>query len=48
MSWWQVLLLCWLFYMLGFATAALMQIARDDDEFRERNHKAMRSGVNDD
>lgn len=30
MSWWQVLLLCWVFYMLGFLTAALMSAARDD------------------
>jgi hypothetical protein len=30
MSWWQVVILCWVCYLAGFATAALMQMARDD------------------
>lgn len=42
MSWWQVLLLCWIFYVLGFATAALMSAARDD---RPEDYKA---GLTDD
>jgi hypothetical protein len=41
-SWWQVLLLCWAFYMLGFITAALMAASRDDPA---DNYKA---GLNDD
>lgn len=49
MSWWQVLILCWVFYMAGFATAALMAAARDDELIREHNREAMRSaGLNDD
>jgi hypothetical protein len=45
MSWRQVLLLCWVFYLVGFATAALMAAARDDAE----THEALRSpGLNDD
>jgi hypothetical protein len=35
MSWWQVLLLCWVCYMAGFWTAALMAAARDDEFIRE-------------
>lgn len=31
MTWWQILLLCWLCYIAGFFTAALMQMARFDD-----------------
>lgn len=34
MTWWQILSLCWLFYLLGFATAALLQAARDDQKVR--------------
>jgi hypothetical protein len=49
MSWWQVLILCWVFYLLGFGTAALMQIARDDADIHEHNREAVRSaGLNDD
>jgi hypothetical protein len=35
-SWWQVLLLCWIFYVLGFATATLLVAARDnlDDDYK--------------
>lgn len=43
MSWWQVLLLCWFFYMLGFGTAALMQMARDDTDDDE-----IKAGLTDD
>lgn len=32
MTWWQILLLCWFCYFLGFLTAALMVMARDDNE----------------
>jgi len=35
MSWWQVLLLCWVCYMAGFFTAALMSAARNADEREE-------------
>ena len=46
MSWWQILVLCWVCYMAGFATAALMSAARDDDELiREAKRSA---GLNDD
>jgi hypothetical protein len=31
-SWWQILLLCWFCYMAGFITAALMSMARDDND----------------
>ena len=49
MSWWQVLILCWVFFMVGFATAALMSAARDDELIREHNREAMRSpGLTDD
>lgn len=49
MSWWQVLILCWVCFMVGFATAALMSAARDDDLIREHNREALRSaGLNDD
>lgn len=49
MSWWQVLILCWACYMAGFATAALMAAARDDELIREHNLEAQRSaGLNDD
>jgi len=49
MSWWQVLILCWVCYLLGFATAALMSAARDDAEIREHNREALRSpGLTDD
>ena len=45
MSWWQVLILCWVCFMAGFAAAALMSAARDDEYIRE----ALRSaGLNDD
>ena len=43
MSWWQVLLLCWLFYVLGFGTAALMSAARDD-----RADEDIKAGLTDD
>ena len=42
MSWWQVLILCWACYMAGFATAALMSAARDDELIREHNSEARR------
>jgi hypothetical protein len=29
MTWWQVLVLCWLCYFAGFFTAALMAAARE-------------------
>lgn len=45
MSWWQVLLLCWVFYMLGFGTAALMAMARDDQRLDDNEIKA---GLTDD
>lgn len=49
MSWWQVLVLCWVCFMAGFATAALMAAARDDELIREHNEEARRSaGLNDD
>jgi hypothetical protein len=49
MTWWQILLLCWFAYILGFITAALMAAARDDELLREHNREAMRSaGLNDD
>lgn len=37
MSWWQILLLCWVCYLAGFATSALMTMARDgrrDDDIK--------------
>jgi hypothetical protein len=47
MSWWQVLILCWVCYMAGFATAALMAAARGDDD--ELIREAKRSpGLGDD
>jgi hypothetical protein len=45
MSWWQILLLCWVCYMAGFATAALMAAARDDELIRAAGRSA---GLNDD
>lgn len=45
MTWWQVLLLCWVFYMLGFGTAALMAAARDDQRPDDNEIKA---GLTDD
>lgn len=38
MSAWEVVLLCWACYVLGFFTAALMSAAREprEDEYRAR------------
>lgn len=44
MSWWQILFLCWVCYMAGFATAALMTMARDPDDQVDQ----YRAGLNDD
>lgn len=46
MSWWQILILCWVFYLAGFATAALMSAARDDDELMREALRA--PGLTDD
>jgi hypothetical protein len=48
MTWWQILLLCWVCYLAGFATAALMAAARDNDHINEHNEDAIRAGLNDD
>ena len=45
MSWWQIILLCWVCYMAGFATAALMAAARDVEYTRDAVRSA---GLNDD
>ena len=45
MSWWQVLLLCWVCYILGFGTAALMAAARDNSDDQANDYRA---GLNDD
>jgi hypothetical protein len=34
-SWWQVFILCWLCFIAGFFTAALMAMARDPEERRD-------------
>jgi hypothetical protein len=47
MSWWQVLLLCWVCYMAGFVTAALMAAARDDQRFDEQLDN-LKAGLTDD
>lgn len=44
MSWWQILLLCWVCYLAGFATAALMVMARDD----QREDDDIKAGLTDD
>lgn len=46
MSWWQAVILGWLCYMAGFATAALMTMARDDDEAITEARRS--AGLNDD
>jgi hypothetical protein len=35
-TWWQILILCWLFFALGFGTAALMHIARSEEDSVEK------------
>jgi hypothetical protein len=45
MTWWQILLLCWVCYLAGFATAALMQMARSDTDDQADDYRA---GLNDD
>lgn len=44
MSGWQVLLLCWVCYLAGYARAALMVMARSDSDEVEQ----YRAGLNDD
>lgn len=47
MSWWQVLLLCSVFYLLGFFTAALMAAARDNQRFDDQLDN-IKAGLTDD
>ncbi len=45
MSGWQLLALCWICYVLGFATAALMNMARGNTDDQAVDYRA---GLNDD
>lgn len=45
MSAWQVVLLCWVCYVLGFLTAALMAAARGNTEDEAQDYRV---GLNDD
>jgi predicted CDP-diglyceride synthetase/phosphatidate cytidylyltransferase len=35
MNWWQILLLCWFCYLVGFLTAALMAAAGRDQRVKD-------------
>lgn len=47
MSAWQIVGLCWICYVLGFFTAALMAAARDNQRFDDQLED-IKAGLTDD